>query len=88
MVRAVIYARYSTDQQREESIEDQFESCRRYIDSKGFDLVKTYSDAETSGASTINREGYNTLIEDAQKGKFDVVVAESRIHHKLFPSSK
>jgi len=77
MIRAAIYARYSTDLQREESIEDQLEACKRYCQMHNFDVVAHYSDAETSGASTIGREGYEDLCHDAKAGKFDVVVAES-----------
>lgn len=77
MIRAAIYARYSTDLQREESIEDQLEACKRYCKMHNFDVVSHYSDAKTSGASTIGREGYEDLCHDAKAGKFDVVVAES-----------
>jgi len=41
MMRAVIYARYSTDMQRSASIDDQSEVCRRYIESQGWVLVDT-----------------------------------------------
>jgi DNA invertase Pin-like site-specific DNA recombinase len=38
-MRAAIYARYSTDNQREESIEDQIEVCRRYAAQAGFEVA-------------------------------------------------
>jgi DNA invertase Pin-like site-specific DNA recombinase len=72
----VIYARYSTELQREASIEDQVRVCRQRIDREGWTLVATYSDAATSGASRL-RPGYQRLLEDARAGGFDVVVAEA-----------
>ena len=39
-MRAVIYARYSSDLQREASIEDQIEVCRRYIERQGWTLTR------------------------------------------------
>jgi site-specific DNA recombinase len=75
-MRAAIYARYSSDLQREASIEDQVRICRQHIDREGWTLVTTYSDAATSGASRL-RPGYQKLLEDARAGAFDVVVAEA-----------
>src|SRR6266481_2613472 len=75
-MRAVIYARYSTDLQREASIEDQVRVCRQRIEREGWKLGATYSDAATSGASRL-RPGYQKLLEDARAGAFDVVVAEA-----------
>jgi site-specific DNA recombinase len=75
-MRAVIYARYSTDLQREASIEDQVRVCRQRIDREGWSLVSTYSDAASSGASRL-RPGYQKLLEDARAGAFDMVVAEA-----------
>ncbi|WP_069188688.1 recombinase family protein, partial [Candidatus Terasakiella magnetica] len=77
MVRAAVYARYSSELQRAQSIEDQLESCRRYIKSKGFDLVGTYEDAAVSGSSIHGRKGFQNLKADADNNKFDIVVAES-----------
>ncbi len=75
-MRAVIYARYSTDLQREASIEDQVRVCRQRIKREGWKLGATYSDAASSGASRL-RPGYQKLLEDARAGAFDVVVAEA-----------
>jgi site-specific DNA recombinase len=75
-VRASIYARYSTDLQREASIEDQVRTCRRRIEKEGWQLAATYTDAASSGASRL-RPGYQKLLEDARNGAFDIVVAEA-----------
>ncbi len=44
-MRTVIYARYSSDNQREASIEDQVYNCRSWIEAEGWQLINTYSDA-------------------------------------------
>ena len=75
-MRAVIYARYSSDNQREASIEDQLEICRRYIDRQGWKLVHAYKDRALSGASD-KRPAYQQMLADAEAGQFDVVVSEA-----------
>ena len=76
MTRAAIYARYSSDHQRDASIEDQLRICRRLIDREGWQEAKAYEDAALSGATTL-RPGYQQMLEDARAGRFDVVVAEA-----------
>ncbi len=75
-MRAVIYARYSSDLQRDASIEDQVRVCRRRIDAEDWSLQRVYSDHGASGASHL-RAGYQALLQDARERRFDVVVAES-----------
>src|SRR5271166_4962467 len=76
-MRAVIYARYSSELQRDASIEDQVRRvCRRRIDAQGWSLERVYSDHGASGASHL-RAGYQALLQDARERKFDAVVAES-----------
>src|SRR5437016_5112939 len=75
-MRAALYARYSTDLQREASIEDQVRVCRQRIEQEDWQLAATYSDAASSGASRL-RPGYQKLLEGARGGQFDVVVAEA-----------
>ena len=75
-MRAVIYARYSSDLQRDASIEDQIRVCKQLIKREGWRLVATYTDRALSGASHL-RPGYQKLIEDARKNELDVVVAEA-----------
>jgi site-specific DNA recombinase len=74
--RAVIYARYSSEHQREASIEDQVRICKARIEAEGWTLVATYTDYAQSGASHL-RPGYQRLLADARGGAFDVVVAEA-----------
>lgn len=75
-MRAVIYARYSSDNQREASVEDQVRICKARIRREGWSLEATYSDSAVSGASRL-RPGYQKLLQDARLGQFDIVVAEA-----------
>lgn len=76
-LRAAVYARYSSDNQREASIADQVEVCRRYCAQKGWDLTAVFDDAAQSGSSTALRTGYQRMVLAAETGAFDVVVCEA-----------
>ena len=76
MTRVALYARFSTDMQREASIEDQLRICRERVEREGWTVETVYQDKGVSGA-TLLRPGIQNLLSDAQKGKFDLVVAES-----------
>ena len=73
---AVIYARYSSDLQRDASIEDQVRVCRERIDQEGWEYRHAYTDRAVSGATAL-RPAYQALLEDARRGEFDIVVAEA-----------
>jgi len=75
-IRAALYARYSTDLQRDASIEDQLRTYRALADRKGWIVVDSYSDRAISGASML-RPGLQELVSDAAQGRFDVVLAEA-----------
>jgi DNA invertase Pin-like site-specific DNA recombinase len=62
MTRAVIYARYSSDNQRDASIEDQVRQCRARIDQEEWQLAEIYSDHAISGPTTL-RPGYQRMLE-------------------------
>jgi len=75
--RVAIYARYSSDNQRDASIEDQIKLCRQRIAAaEGWDLEQVYRDAAISGAST-QRPGYQAMLEAAREGGFDIILAEA-----------
>jgi len=75
-MRAAIYARYSTDLQRDASIADQVRICRERISREDWALAGVYDDRALSGASHL-RPGFQRLLEDARKGRFDVIVSEA-----------
>jgi site-specific DNA recombinase len=74
--RVALYARYSSDHQRDASIEDQLRQCRERVAREGWTIVETYSDRAISGASLI-RSGIQSLLADAQAGRFDMVLSEA-----------
>jgi DNA invertase Pin-like site-specific DNA recombinase len=76
MTRAVIYARYSSDNQRDASIEDQIRQCRARIEQEQWQLEAVYSDHAISGATTL-RPGYQKMLEDARASRFEILVAEA-----------
>ena len=63
---AVIYARYSSDNQREESIEGQIRECTAYAEKNGITIVKHYIDRAIS-AKTDNRPEFQQMIKDSDK---------------------
>ena len=71
MTRVALYARYSSDNQSVASIEDQFRICREHAAREQWKVVGAYHDAAISGASMVQRPGVQTLLQDAQRGKFD-----------------
>ncbi len=75
-MRAAIYARYSSDQQREASIDDQIRLCKEKIAKEGWTLIQVFRDSAMSGATTL-RPGYQAMLEAAREAGFDVVVAEA-----------
>ena len=77
MARVVLYARYSDDNQSVTSIEDQFRICREHAAREKWAVVDSYQDAAISGASVILRPGVQALLQDAQRGTFDIVLAEA-----------
>ena len=45
-MRAAFYTRYSSDKQRESSIEDQFRNCERFAVREGWDIIPLHHEAE------------------------------------------
>ena len=70
---AVIYARYSSDNQREESIEGQIRECTAYAEKNGITVVKHYIDRAIS-AKTDNRPQFQQMIKDSERKLFDIVL--------------
>lgn len=72
--RAVIYARYSSHNQREASIEQQVQWCMDYAHRNGYTVTEIYSDKAISGR-TDNRPQFQRMMRDSKKGLFDYVIA-------------
>ena len=72
-MKAVIYARYSSDNQREESIEGQLRECTEYCKKNDITILRTYIDRAMS-AKTDHRPDFQRMIKDSAKGLFDVVI--------------
>lgn len=64
-LRAVIYARYSSSSQREESIEGQIRDCTAYAERNGYMVIGAYVDRAISGA-TDNRPEFQKMIKDSK----------------------
>lgn len=72
-MKAVIYARYSSDTQTENSIEGQLRECKEFAEKNGFTIVSTYIDRAYS-AKTDARPQFQKMIKDSSKKLFDVVI--------------
>jgi site-specific DNA recombinase len=74
---AAVYARYSSHNQREESIEAQVRACEAFAKNKGLSIVATYVDQAKTGTNA-ERENFQRMIEDSGKGQFRYLIL-----HKL-----
>ncbi len=76
-MRAAVYARYSSENQRPESIDDQVAACRRLAAEQGLTVLDghIYSDQALSGARS-DREGLSALVEAARAGQFEAVLVD------------
>lgn len=75
-MKVAIYARYSSENQRDASIADQFRICREFAQRQGWQIEREYSDHAISGA-TLMRPGFQAFMAAALRKEFDVVLAEA-----------
>ena len=73
MEKAVIYARYSSHNQREESIEGQLRKCHAFAEQHNLTVIEEYIDRAISG-KTDNRADFQRMIKDSEKGHFSVII--------------
>lgn len=71
--KGVIYARYSSDKQRDESIEGQIRECKAYAEREGIVITHIYTDKALS-ARTDHRPEFRQMIDDAKKHNFEYVI--------------
>ena len=88
-MKGVIYARYSSDNQREESIEGQIRENTAYAEKHGITIVDHYIDRALS-ARTDNRPEFQRMIKDSEKKNFDVVIVwkSDRFSRNRYDSAK
>ena len=72
-MNAVIYARYSSHNQREESIEGQLKVCYEFANKNGYTVLAEYIDRALSGTSDA-RPDFLRMIDDSAKHGFDYVI--------------
>jgi DNA invertase Pin-like site-specific DNA recombinase len=70
---AVVYARYSSRGQNEQSIEGQLAAAQKYADDKGYTIVKTYCDRAKTGTND-RRESFQQMLTDCAKHQFTVII--------------
>ena len=75
--RVAQYARFSSDNQRSESIDAQIRHMNQFCKQNHWQVVATYTD-EARSATTDNRPQFQQMINDSSKGLFDIVLV-----HKL-----
>ena len=71
---AIVYARYSSHSQRDVSIEQQIDACKKHAEELGLTVIATYEDRAVSGR-TDNRPAFQRMMRDAEAGKFRYVLA-------------
>lgn len=76
-MRAAIYTRYSSENQRETSLEDQERLCRQEAEHLGYTVTKVYKDAALSGQlGEDQRPGFQAVMDAAKRREFDVLIAD------------
>ena len=73
MKTAVIYARYSSERQTEQSIEGQIRECTHYAQTHDILIVDTYIDRAVTGTND-NRSDFQRMLKDAAKSDWDIVL--------------
>ena len=73
MKKAVIYARYSSHKQREESIERQLEICHKFAEDNDYEIIAEYCDRERTGRND-NRLNFQKMMKDAERKEFEAVI--------------
>lgn len=71
---AVIYARYSSHNQRDVSIEQQVKQCQEFAQRNNLSIIEVYADRAVSG-KTDQRPNFQRMMKDAEKKKFRYVIA-------------
>ncbi len=73
MKKAVIYARYSSDTQTEQSIEGQLRVCQNYAKNNNLLIVDTYIDRAMTGTNDM-RPDFQRMIKASSKRQWEYVI--------------
>ena len=73
LIPAVVYARFSSSGQREESITGQLRDCKRYAENHGFEIINEYIDEAKTGTSD-NRPSFQKMIKDSESKRFNAII--------------
>lgn len=73
-MNAVIYARFSSYNQSERSIEGQIEDCMAYAERMGYNVIKSYIDRAKTGTDAEKRTDFQRMLTDSASGHFDTVL--------------
>ena len=71
--KTVIYARYSSDNQRDASIDQQVKACQKYAEDQDLQIIRVYADRALTG-KTDKRPDFLRMIKDSAKGEFSYVI--------------
>ncbi len=77
MLNAVIYARFSSDLQKDRSLDDQIALCRSFAKNQNLSVTAIFDDRAQSGASIVGRNGIAKLMRAAQDGQYSVLIVEA-----------
>lgn len=90
MKKGVIYARYSSDRQNEQSIAGQIDVCKKWATNNDIEIIDIYHDEAFTG-KTDKRPAFQRVIKDAKTGKFDYIIvykldrfARNRYHSAIY----
>lgn len=77
MTRVALYARFSSENQREASIDDQFRNCENFAKREGWEIVERFEDRAISGThGEAGRPGYRDMLAAAKSGHFDILLID------------
>ncbi len=77
LMKAAIYARYSSDLQKDRSIDDQIAQAKQIAVRHGYEVVEVFTDRAKSGASMFERDGLLALMNAGKRREFQAVITES-----------
>ena len=86
MMRAVIYARVSTEHQSEGSVEQQIRKCEEYCKFRDYEIVETYTDV--GSGMKVERPGYEAMMENIDNWDICIAYKLDRFHRSSANASK